>query len=288
MFNRLLILIAALFFVSACKTDPVPPVVVEDTDYSDCLLTTNSNSLEVLTWNLKFFPATSTAIGEIKNIISNLNPDVIGLQEINSANDFEVLVNKLEGWEGVISNTGNLNLGYLYKSSEIEVVESLSTPLESNSSAFPRPPAVIKLKHAIGEIYIFDLHLKCCGGEENVARRMEAARLLKEYIDINLSNEKVIVLGDYNDEIYSEDGSEVTFDLLKNDPDNYRFADMDIAIDESLGWSYPSWPSHIDHILVTNEFYSNEIITNTLLLDECNDFYFSQVSDHRPVMVSIK
>ena len=62
---------------------------------------------------------------------------------------------------------------------------------------------------------------------------------------------------------------------------------MAIAEDESLGWSYPSWPSHIDHILITNELFGNHIETTTLKFTECNNSYSFAVSDHRPVMVRL-
>ncbi len=34
---------------------------------------------------------------------------------------------------------------------------------------------------------LINIHLKCCGGSDNIARRTEASRLLKEYIDTNLA-----------------------------------------------------------------------------------------------------
>ena len=56
--------------------------------------------------------------------------------------------------------------------------------------------------------------------EEN--RRYTAMNLLKTYIDENLSNEKVIVLGDLNDDISEPYQNNVFQDVL-NDSDNYQF-----------------------------------------------------------------
>ena len=56
---------------------------------------------------------------------------------------------------------------------------------------------------------IINNHLKCCGngvldlndnGDEET-RRYHASRLLKEYIDTNLSDVNVLVVGDLNDSI---------------------------------------------------------------------------------------
>ena len=33
---------------------------------------------------------------------------------------------------------------------------------------------------------------------------------------------------------------------------------MDIAYSSSSNWSYPSWPSHLDHILLTNELFDED------------------------------
>ena len=68
---------------------------------------------------------------------------------------------------------------------------------------------------------------------------------------------------------------------------DYKFVDMAIAKDESLDWSYSSWPSHFDHIIITNELFGNHIETTSLNFKECNSSYSFAVSDHRPVMVRL-
>ena len=42
-----------------------------------------------------------------------------------------------------------------------------------------------------------------------------------------------------------------------DDDTNYLFADMLIAQGNSMNWSYPTWPSHLDHILITNELFAD-------------------------------
>ena len=53
---------------------------------------------------------------------------------------------------------------------------------------------------------------------------MDATNLLKEYIDTNFAQRRVIVLGDLNDSLTDMTQNNV-FTSLLNDPDNYRFAD---------------------------------------------------------------
>ena len=48
--------------------------------------------------------------------------------------------------------------------------------------------------------------------------------------------------------------------------EDYHFTDIDIANDSSQPWSYPSWPSHIDHIMISNELYPLLTRTYTMTL----------------------
>ena len=41
-----------------------------------------------------------------------------------------------------------------------------------------------------------------------------------------------------------------------DESDDYLFTDMEIASGSPLYWSFPGWPSHLDHILITNELLS--------------------------------
>ena len=78
------------------------------------------------------------------------------------------------------------------------------------------------------------------------------------------------------------------FTPLLEDRDSYLFVDEDFGIEN---YSYPSYPSHIDHILISNElfYYYNSQYTETytIQLDNEVQFYFSQVSDHLPVYLKL-
>jgi hypothetical protein len=151
----------------------------------------------------------------------------------------------------------------------------------------------------MGQNYIaINNHYKCCGdgefdqGDSNdeETRRYIATNLLKEYIDNHFPNKRVFVLGDLND-IITDAPSDNIFQNIINDSENYLFADHDIAVGPSSEWSYPSWPSHLDHIIITNELFeeldSESSVVETIKLED----YFSggwnaydyNVSDHRPV-----
>lgn len=107
---------------------------------------------------------------------------------------------------------------------------------------------------------------------------------MKQYIDTNLAEEEVMILGDFNDEIVDTDN---VFQNFIDDDTNYRFSTMDIAEGPNTNWSYPSFPSHIDQILITNELFGAEQTTQTLKIEECLPDYANQVSDHRPVLITL-
>ena len=133
------------------------------------------------------------------------------------------------------------------------------------------------------------------GGTENEDRRKSASEKLEDYVNEYLSVENVIILGDLNDEL-NEDPSNNVFQNFINNASNFKFTDMDRAYSSPSNWSYPSWPSHLDHILITNELFDefeNEgSSVQTIRLEEYFDNgwtdYEKYISDHRPVGLSLK
>jgi len=254
-----------------------------DPSFESCVSSTSASKLEVVTWNIENFPQNgNTTLEAVKNIIANTNADVIAVQEIEEISDFESVANDLADWEAKIVDIPYiLNMGFIYKSCEV----SFSNPTTLNIIE-PRPAVSTVITHSNGlEVQLLNIHLKCCGGSDNIERRETASQNLKSYIDSNLSSSNVIVLGDFNDEI---DNSSSPFSNFIDDSDNYMFADMSIANGSSSGYSYPSYPSHIDHLLITNELFDNLESTQVIKLSSCVSGYSYNVSDHRPVMATFK
>lgn len=265
---------------------------LQPVDYENCLVAVGSQTLEVVTWNVENFPVIATAVERVEQIVEDFDADIIALQEIRSVSDFNAMVDALEGWSGQVVHVSGSSqrLAYLYKDSEITVLEQpvnlYAESTTENDDAFTsvRRPLYVKVQHSSGLILsLINVHLKCCDGSED--RRRSASQLIKTYIDDNLATENVIVLGDFNDEIV--DASDNVFQNFIDDANNYEFATMEIAAGPDTEWSYPSWPSHIDQILITNELFDNEMSTQTLKLDQCFSEFTNTVSDHRPVMIRL-
>jgi endonuclease/exonuclease/phosphatase family metal-dependent hydrolase len=155
--------------------------------------------------------------------------------------------------------------------------------------AFPRAPFEIFIIHKKTNIcaYLINIHLKCCSGQDNEARRKNASEKLDNYIKTTRSSDPVIILGDFNDVITGSLLNNVFYNLVSA-PSEYLFTDMKIARGDEDWWSYPSYPGHIDHIVVTNELFSLIDTTITVRPDLCYSDYFENISDHRPVELILK
>jgi len=263
------------------------------------------NTLEVVTWNIEWFPKQGqTTVDSVIQIIRALDVDVLALQEISDTLKFKQMLNSLEGYEGSIESTWFAGLAYVYKTATVEIQDIYEIYYtDPYWNAFPRSPLVMEMRFKGEDFVIINNHFKCCGdgildlsyvGDEET-RRYYASNLLKQYIDSNFPDENVILLGDLND-ILTDDPEHNVFQVFLDDSDRYYFADMEIAMGSSSGWSYPGWPSHLDHILVTNELFEEigdgSSVIQTLKIGNYlpGGFweYDQKISDHRPVAMKIQ
>lgn len=283
-----------LAIAGSCRKPSGPPGPDTGTKYDACFEGGSSSSLDIVTFNVEQFPKEGyETIAELATLIKAMNADIIALQEITSTSDLDrldVLLDDYRALEYPINNS-DWNLAYLYNPSEIQIDASETKIIFDNDwYSFPRPPFEIHATHVPSstDLILLNNHLKCCGGSDNENRRRTAAEQLHDYIDSNYPNDAVIVLGDLNDEIDGTSYSSNVFWDFVNDPSHYSVADMPIATGSSLWWSYPSWPSHIDHIIITDELFDMVDTLMTLKPDACYNDYPDVISDHRPVYLRLK
>ena len=249
------------------------------------------STLDIVTWNIEHFPKNNLTVSYLAELIDSMNVDIIAMQEIwgdGASGSFENLKTKLDGWDGHRKSSG---LAYLYKT-EL-TINSLTEINELNEII--RKPYLLSLTWGGQNIHVINNHFKALGGAENEAERKIASEKIENYINEYLEDLNVIVLGDLNDELNDEESVNV-FQNFINDSTNYKFVDMDLAYGSKANWSYPSWPSHLDHILITNELFDefdNEgSSVQTIRLEEYFDNgwteYENYISDHRPVGLQLK
>jgi hypothetical protein len=190
-------------------------------------------------------------------------------------------------------------LAYLYNTETVSITESYEIfDGSAYSNPFPRAPMVMEMSFmGIHDFVIINNHFKCCGNGvlendlwDEEARRAYASELLKNYMDFHFSEDNLIMLGDLND-LLTDPPQHNVFEVYFDDPEHYRFADMAIAEGNGIYWSYPSWPSHLDHILVSDELFNAleapDTEVTTIQIDDAFPggwpAYEDEVSDHLPV-----
>jgi endonuclease/exonuclease/phosphatase family metal-dependent hydrolase len=258
------------------------------------------STFEVMTWNLEWFPKSGDiTVNYVKQIIEALDIDVLAIQEIHNNPEFEQMLDSLSGWEGYSVFSDNLDLAYIYHSSVVDVSEIYEIFTTLNRQ-FPRAPLVMELTFMEKEYIVINNHLKCCGDGildpenewDEETRRRDACNLLNQYITVNFDSDRVILTGDFNDVLADEPPNNV-FEIFLSDSEHYLAADLEIAYGSPLDWSYPTWPSHLDHILISNELFDDfeGEATDIQVLKIEDDMdggfweYQNNISDHRPVAI---
>jgi exonuclease III len=254
-------------------------------------------TLEIMSWNIQNFPKTVSTVDYAAKIITAIDADVIGLQEIQSEDDFEFLLSKLDTlkWSGfrATSDEWEMNLAYLYKKDVIEV-KQIYEIFPDDGHAFPRAPLILEMKYKDQDIVIINNHFKAKSGEKNEQRRIAACDKLYKYTEENYPETNICILGDLNDKLIDDPN---VFEVFIDD-ENYRFADMKIAEDEDADWSYPYWKyrGHIDHILISNELFDEfssigsdiKVVTIDKFMEGGGDARYKYITDHRPVVMKLK
>ena len=261
----------------------------------------SQDSFDFMTWNIEWFPKNGqTTINYVAEIIEDIDIDVIAMQELDDRDLFDQMISSLDGYAGYYDSSWFAGLAFIYNTETVQVNDIYEIYTTSPYwNAFPRSPMVMDLNFNGVNYFLINNHFKCCGDgsldlnddSDEEKRRYDAINLLRDYIDENLPNQNVIVLGDLNDDIAEPQINNV-FQLIINDP-NYEFVDYHIALGSSSDWSFPNWPSHLDHILVSDELFDELAYSQveTIKLDQYIDGgwneYDYNISDHRPVFMQL-
>ena len=255
-------------------------------------------TFDIISWNIEWFPKNNNTANKVQEVLTRLEADVYALQEIDDTTLLKQVVSNIPGYECHFQSSYYGGLAYVYNTNTIQINSKYEIfTSQPYWNAFPRSPQILDCNFMGDNFIIINNHFKCCGDgvlninqysdEEN--RRLQAVTFLKQHIDNTLSNKRVILLGDLNDELTDNSVNNVFHDFII-DNNNYLFTDIQIAQGNSADWSYPTWPSHLDHILITNELFDDFQNSNSLVsVIRVDDYmgswsnYDNNVSDHRPI-----
>jgi endonuclease/exonuclease/phosphatase family metal-dependent hydrolase len=300
------LLMAGLLMIAGCgTTEKTTPPQESENPFAAAKVGTDT-TLEVVTWNLEQFAKAGDATVEyVVQVIEGLDVDLVAMQEIYSRTQFNAVLAGLEGYEGwKASSAGyDINLAFVYRTGGSLTMTSIYEILQDEGREFPRSPLVMEFLFNGKEFVIINNHLKCCGNnviEENDSwdeetRRRDANLLLEEIIEAQYADKHVIVVGDFNDEL-DDSSTKNVFQNFIDAPDDWRFVDMPIAEGPAYGWSFPGWPSHLDHILINAHLFDahqgSEALVQVVPLHNFLNGGWSDfddnISDHLPVVLRLK
>jgi endonuclease/exonuclease/phosphatase family metal-dependent hydrolase len=267
-----------------------------------------SATLDIGNWNLEWFGDASNGpsndalqLSNAKDVITGSDLDVWGLVEIVDATEWSGL-KTLPGYTGIVANDAAVTGGstwytateqkpaLLWKTASASLV-SAKIILTANDNDFAgRPPLEVKLHVTVNggseDIVFIVLHMKAFNDVASWQRRQNAAVALKSYLDSTYPTQKVIVVGDWNDDVDTSitSGEPSPYANFVGDPSRYSFPTR--ALTDAGIASTVSFTDMIDHQLETNEMAATYVAGSVKVyrVDSYISSYGTTTSDHYPVL----
>ena len=266
-------------------------------------------TLDVGSWNIEWFgdgangPSNDALqLSNVKDVIAGADLDVWGVEEVVDGVEWSSLKSQLTGYTGILSNDASVTSGSTYYGATEQKVgllfkTSLATVLSSkiiltaNDADFAgRPPLEVKLRITLNgsteDVVFIVLHMKAFNDVTSWQKRQNASTALKSYIDTNYPTQKVVVLGDWNDDVDTSitAGQASPYANFVSDAADYAFPTK--ALSDSGVASTVSFSDMIDHHLNTNELYATFVAGSAQVFraDTYVASYGTTTSDHYPVI----
>ena len=137
------------------------------------------------------------------------------------------------------------------------------------------------------KVRVIVVHAKSGGDNDGYIRRQYDAKLLKDSLDAFYSNDKVIIVGDYNDRMVTSiyTGHVSSYQPFVDDIVNYDI--LTKPLDAAGRTSFPGDAGMIDHITISDDL-KNDYISNSTDIEDARTYIANYnsvtASDHLPVM----
>jgi endonuclease/exonuclease/phosphatase family metal-dependent hydrolase len=268
-----------------------------------------ASTLDVSSWNIEFFGSTGNGptdetlqLNNARDIIAGTDFDIWGLAEIVGTTQFNSLKSQLPGYSGLLANdplvtsgssfytASEQKVGILFKSS-VATLQSARLILTQNDADFAgRPPLEVKLRVTVNgvteDLVVIVLHAKAFNDLTSFQRRQAASTALKSFLDTTYPTQKVIVVGDFNDDVDTSitSGQASPYQNFVSDTADYTFLTRPLSLSGQS--STVSFPDMIDHHLATNDLASGFVASSAEVyrVDAFISGYGNNTSDHFPVL----
>jgi endonuclease/exonuclease/phosphatase family metal-dependent hydrolase len=307
---RYIAALLSLTMVACVAEDYAPEEDVGDPAFKVAIPARGADdTLDIGSWNIEFFGSTTNGptnetlqLQNARDVIAGTDFDIWGVAEIVGTTQFNSLKSQLPGYAGFIANDPTVTsgssfysaseqkVGILFKTSVATLLGARLILTQNDVDFAGRPPLEVKLRVSMGglteDIVVIVLHAKAFNDVPSFQRRQAASVALKSFIDTTYPTQKVIVVGDFNDDVDTSitSGQPSPYQNFVGDAADYDFlTDVLSAAGQS---STVSFPDMIDHHLGTNDMAAG-FITGTAQVYRVDQFipsYGSTTSDHFPVL----
>jgi endonuclease/exonuclease/phosphatase family metal-dependent hydrolase len=272
---------------------PVEPFTPEGEEIA------RSETFDVVTWNIEWFGSeslgpddTELQMNNVIRVIREIDADIYAFQEIANNAAFYALADSLEGFRGFTSPDGqNQRTAYLFRTAVVDSVSSgLLTEGQEGFDWAGRLPLHFEVDVTTDGItrrlHLYNVHAKAFGDQSSYNRRRSASISLKEYLDENRHDDRVIFLGDYNDRLIRSTYGGADHSPYQNflDDENYYAVTKQLEESGFVTFLIPPHRSMIDHMIINRNLTDYHIsgaqrVENPYFIDD----FSTTTSDHAPV-----
>jgi endonuclease/exonuclease/phosphatase family metal-dependent hydrolase len=266
-------------------------------------------TLDVAGWNIEWFGSTGNGptneplqLSNARDIISGTDFDIWGVAEITDQAAWNNLESQLPGYTGFLAGESIVTsgstyygsteqkVGVLYKSSVATLVSARIILTAYDTDFAGRPPLEARLNVTLNgtteQVVVIVLHGKAFNDVASWQRRLNASNALKSYLDTTYPTQKVIVVGDWNDDVDTSitAGQASPYQNFVSDAADYAFPTRALSLAGIS--STTSYSDMIDHHLNTNELFATLVPASTEVyrVDSYISSYDASTSDHFPVL----
>jgi hypothetical protein len=286
-----------------------------------------ATTLEVVNWNIEWFGSTefgptneAQQEQNIKKILINTGADIYGLTEVVDEAKLKSVVDAMPGYSYIISNFGShtntsLNpvsalaeaqkLAFVYKTSVFSNISSqalLSAGINSpadltnpaynywSSGRFPyMMTADVTLNCVTKKVRFVLVHAKANTNPTatSYARRKNGADSLNYLLDSLYSDDNIVVLGDFNDDLdksITAGFTTTSWSAFVDDVADYESLTLPLSLAGKK--STVSYNDMIDHVVVSTEMEQFYMPATATVLSDVTSLvsnYGSTTTDHYPV-----
>jgi hypothetical protein len=265
----------------------------------------------------------SLQLQNVQHVINAVHADVIAVQEISNDSSFNELIHELPGYKAICSNRYSYSFQgpdstfppqkvcFIYDSTTVHI-ESARAMFENlydsarlyNASLLPNYPtgdassfwssgrlpfmltADVTINGVTEKIRFINLHAKSGATVSDYDRRVYDAHVLKDSLDAHYSTDKIVILGDYNDDLHESivTGLPTSYSNFVADTVNYNPITLPLSLAGAK--STVSFDGVIDNQIITNNLNddylpgSEHVITPFIEIPN----YGTTTSDHLSVV----